>query len=48
MWGNSSEFKSENGEGSGYGGIHVRNKVILNDEKMWVFEEPYVNIVCMV
>ena len=29
----SSESKSQNGEGSGYVGLHVRNQVILKDEK---------------
>ena len=41
-----SELKSENGEGSGSGGLHVRNQVILNDDKMLVFEDPYVDTVC--
>ena len=45
---NSSEFKSENSEGSGYGGIHVTNQGSLNNEKNWVFEEAYVDKVFVV
>ena len=37
MLDNSSDLKSENGEGSGSGGLHIINQVTLNDE----------NIVCL-
>ena len=34
MWGDSSEFNSENSKGSVSGGIHIRNQVTLNDENV--------------
>ena len=46
MLGNSSELKSENGEGSVYGSLHFRNQVTLNDENICVFEDPYVDTYC--
>ena len=49
MWGDSSEFKSENNiKGSVSDGLHVRNKAILNDEKNVVFEDSYVDTLCTV
>ena len=48
MLGNSSEFQSENIKGSGYGGLHVTNKGTLNDDQNCMFEEAYVDTVCVV
>ena len=36
------------GEGPGYGGLHVRNQVTFNGNKMCVFEEAYVDTLCAV
>ena len=41
----SSESKSENRKGSGHGGLNVRNKVPLDDEKM---VEVYLDAVYVV
>ena len=34
MWGESSEFKLENNKVPGSDGLHIRNQVTLNDEKL--------------
>ena len=44
----SSELKSENGEESVHGIIHVRNQVTLNDNTIYVFEELYIDILFIV
>ena len=38
MWGNSSELKSEDTEGPVSGGLHVTNKLTLNDVKLVCLE----------
>ena len=48
MLGDSPDLNSEDGEGSGYGGLHTTNQVALNEEKKWVVEEAYVDTVCVV
>ena len=42
----SQELKPENGEGSGFGGLHVRNNVTLNGQTNCVFEEAYADTLC--
>ena len=43
MLDNSPELKYENAKGSGYGILHIRNKVTLYYYKKCVFEEAYVD-----
>ena len=35
-------------KGSGLDGLHVRNQVTINDEKIGVFEESYMDTVSVV
>ena len=48
LWGDSSELKLEKNKGSGFYGLHVRNKLTLNDENKCVFEESHVDTVSVV